>query len=338
MDIPKIDRDAPITLGPQCPLLQSPTELILCIAEFLYPSDIVAFCQTCPAVRRILKGKYCIDSSKLSRTEQLRCLAALAKQKPQKWVCEDCTALHPMVESDTPASIFNESSCPRRSHRGWTDARLQFDQIKLEHRHIQLALKYTRLQKKGYNSYLKALLAPHINLEFAPLYNYLKTHYSAYPKIATASNGNLTFLLLSTWRYHSGPQKISCDNIGYLPICPHVAWNPWSKWDRGHPSHALQEAVRGAVLAQRGWEHIGACPRCATDFSVELSLDSQYLDLRVWQDFGPEGSPEDPAWQTHVARIYSNNWERGPTLYHELGSIRRLYEGDRKRGNQIILW
>ncbi|KAI0411435.1 hypothetical protein F5X98DRAFT_383792 [Xylaria grammica] len=350
MTIPKIARNALFILGSllkrphskhnldSC-LLQLPPELILYIADFLSPSDLILFSQTCYPLRAILQ-KY-INTVKLSRTEYLSYLAAHAREDPRKWVCGKCMTLHPVVGLDTPAANLQRSSCPRRSHGEIRyDNRLYYGQIRLEHHHIQLALKYTRLQKYKYNSYLRALLAPHYDPNFSPRNNaQLKTHYSAYPKIATAHNGNLTFLLLSTWRYHKGLGNISFDNIGYLPICPHVMIHPFRTWGPHDPSYGLQEALK-MVLGAKGdrQEHTGACPRCATDFSVRLN--PRFLDLHVWQDFGPEGSPGDLAWETHCDGIgldgVPNCGDWGHILYHEPGTIRKLYGDYGKCESQAV--
>ncbi|KAI1349218.1 hypothetical protein F5Y01DRAFT_327554, partial [Xylaria sp. FL0043] len=211
------------------------------------------------------------------------------------------------------------------------DTRLWYGQIRLEHRHIRLALKYTRLQEQKYDSYLQALLAPHHDMAYSPRGEArLETHYSAYPKITTASNGSLRFLLLSTWRYYKGREKISLKKIGYLPICPHVMIDPFRIGRRyDDPDNQLEEAIEVSLWTQGNRrEHTGACSRCATDFSVQS--DAQSLDLCVWQDFGPEGSPGDLAWEIHCDSVgldgVPNCWDWGHTLYHEPGTIRKLYE------------
>ncbi|KAL7622012.1 hypothetical protein AAE478_007513 [Parahypoxylon ruwenzoriense] len=309
------------------PFLRLPAELIYLVAEFLTPADLALFSQTCCWLRATFKRHS--NAAHFSRTEYLSYLAGCARGLSEQWVCEECMALHPIVKLDTPASIYHMSSCPL----GWdtsscdghlygtirTDARLDYRQIRIEHHHVQLALKYTRLQRRKYNSYLQALTAPHHDMRFGPSAAIpLKTHYSAYPKVVAGDEGNPRFLLLSTWRYHKG-------------LCPHLELNYCtSPRLRGGPCHVLESAVEEALEAQsNGQERTGACPRCATDFSVRLT--SEYLNLHVWQDFGPEGSPVDLAWKSQSFGFNSDldgveNWRlTGPTLYHEPGSIMKLY-------------
>ncbi|KAI0451229.1 hypothetical protein F5B21DRAFT_487701 [Xylaria acuta] len=241
---------------------------------------------------------------------------------------------HPIVKRDTPATTHDLSSCPsghvacdpnwRHERR---DTRLRYNHIRIDHRHVQLALKYTRLQQRKYNSYLRALMAPYYDMNFGPSEKIaLKTRYSAYPKVVAGHDGNLRFLLLSTWRYYKGRSSIRLRDIGYQKICPHFELN-YIGWRREEYC-ALQIAVIIALWNQDGKESTGACPCCGTDFAVQLSSD--YLDLHVWQDFGPEGTPLDAPWDTHLTFPnwieYQNCWFRGYNLYHEPGTIRKLYE------------
>ncbi|RYP23582.1 hypothetical protein DL767_008774 [Monosporascus sp. MG133] len=320
------------------PFLQLPPELICLVAEFLTPVHLALFSQTCRSLRATLE-RYS-NAAHLSRTEYFAYLAVRARGLPEQWVCEECMALHPVVKLDTPASIYNVSSCPlgrvtsspygHRYGKVRIDTRLGYRQIRIDHRHVQLALKYTRLQRRKYNSYLQALMAPHHDMRFGPSAAIpLKTHYSAYPKVVAGDDGNLRFLLLSTWRYYKGREDISLRKIGYQIICPHLELNYCtSPYLRGGPCHVLEAAVEEVLEARGdGQERTGACPRCATDFSVQLT--SEYLNLYAWQDFGPEGSPVDLAWKSQSAGHGLDgvwNWRfTGPTLYHEPGSIRKLY-------------
>ncbi|KAJ8129217.1 hypothetical protein O1611_g4416 [Lasiodiplodia mahajangana] len=324
MDIPKIACDAAAVAGRRKPwtqprkqqsvnnyLLQLPHELILCINDFLEPPDLVLFTQTCYAMRIILEKH--LERTNLNFSERLQFLVAFAREQPEKWVCKKCVTLHPIRKRDTPSAFVQESSCTRMREYGRRryDTRLLSGQIRVEHRHIQLALKYTRLQDERYNRYLGALLAPYHDRNF---HDVLKTFYSAYPKVVMAYNGDFTYLLLSTWRYYGTyrQRRGSFDDFGSLQICPHITVD-----------HGRVVEVRA-----EGGEFMGACDHCATDFSIEPTSDSQCLDVRVWQDFGPEGSPIDLAWQSHRYWHRPNNQSRKP------GTIRKLYEEDEKCGSR----
>ncbi|KAI0975422.1 hypothetical protein F4678DRAFT_420225 [Xylaria arbuscula] len=317
--------------------LQLPVELILCIADFLTPPDLILLSQTCHPLRTIF-WKH-TDITKLSRTERLSYLAGLAREQPKKWICQKCMTLHRMAKLDTPAAEFSQSSCPRQQIGEIRfDIRLWYGQIKLEHRHIQLALKYTRLRQHKYDKYLRAVMTPYLDTHFDPRSKArVKIEYAAYPKIATACNAELKFLLLSTWRCYTRKKKISFNDIGDLPICPHVTIEPWYPWRPSDPGYGLQQAIHGALEGRGdGKEHTGSCPRCTTDFSVKL--ESRWLDLHVWQDFGSESSPGDIAWEVHCDRLSLNGtpnlWDIGLTLEHEPGTIRKLYEKNGRCASQ----
>ncbi|KAI0186401.1 hypothetical protein EV127DRAFT_395016 [Xylaria flabelliformis] len=316
-------------------LLQLPLELIFIIAKFLNPVDIVLLAQTCHSLHAIFPNHASASGLRYYRRDlYFSFLVVLARDRPEEWACENCVALHPIVKLDTPAAIDHVWSCPISKGIGRRavclfakrlDTRLWCQQIRIEHRHVSLALKYTRLQKRIYASYLEALLAPHHDTNFNQVNgSQLETHYSAYPKIVMGHDGNFRFLLLSTWRYFESHEKLTFDGIngagiGGQKICPHIG--------KHTPGSSLHHAVCETLKAgkKKRQELTGACESCTTDFSVQF--DHHFLDLHVWQDFGPEGSPSDLAWQTQCSRICLTDVQNsGPTLYHEPGTIRKLYE------------
>lgn len=217
--------------------------------------------------------------------------------------------------------------------------------IHLDHRHIQLALKHLRL---GYqpDDYAKKLLAGHHNdhfqtHQFASHFHTLAAKYCVSPKAKAGPDGNLRFLMLSTWLYRPQRLDVSLEAMGDLMICPHVgfgpenphpAWNYPRSWrDKWLPPDELAMAVRAAFAAADDTEVRGACRRCPTDYAVRASKD--YVELRVWQDFGPEGSPCSLAWRAQVqcwgriGRRHRNTFRVGLELHHEPGSVRARYEG-----------
>ncbi|KAI1630554.1 hypothetical protein F4809DRAFT_282570 [Biscogniauxia mediterranea] len=309
------------------PFLRLPPELICYIAEFLTPVDLALCSQTCRSLRTILGS----NAACLSRTEYFTYLASRARGLPERWVCEKCTTLHSIVKLDTPSSIYNMSSCPRYAHgKRRDDTRLHYNQFPIDHHHFQLALKYTRLQRQKYNSYLKDLMALYYDVHFGPSAAILiKTHYMAFLKIVADNDGNFRFFFLFTWRYYKSRENISLYDLGYQLICPYFELNYCtSLCFRSGLCYVFEKAVREAIEARRdNQDRTGACLRCATDFSVQLT--PEYLDLHAWQDFGPEGPPVDLAWKSQSNGTdweYDKNWRfAGPTLYHEPGSIRRLY-------------
>ncbi|KAI1762022.1 hypothetical protein GGR53DRAFT_443391 [Hypoxylon sp. FL1150] len=320
----------------ECHILQLAPELISSITDHLSLIDHVLLSQTCRSLRAALSKRH-LNADRLSRDEYIGYLATRARGLPDEWMCEKCMTLHPIDETDTPTAI-NRSSCPLMPHSLARLGNLGREQIHICHRHIQLALKYTRLRHHEYDSYLKALLEPYHDTGVGlGAYIPLKVHYSAYPRVVTDHDGNVKFLLLSTWRYYEGCKEMLLRSLGYHQICPHLEWN-YCNCSKGfcrgscrlgycHVLHAAAEAV---IDARRDGQRTGACPRCPTDFSIQIT--SEYMDLYVWQDFGPECSPIDLAWTVHYYDgpcEGSLNWrEAGPTLDHRPGSARKLYESE----------
>ncbi|KAI0542079.1 hypothetical protein GGR58DRAFT_497432 [Xylaria digitata] len=310
------------------PFLQVPPEIIGSIATFLGPADIVLLSQTCRSMRTCLSKQS--NATHLSCADYFAYLAGIARELTDQWVCDYCMALHPINKRDKPTTKRRPCSCPVHVIRAsWRRNRLQNPHhIGIEHHHVQLALKYTRLQQRKYDSYLRALLEPYQKKPFDTQSRGLITHearYSAYPRIVTGSDGNPRFLLFSIWRYLAGGRDIMLQHLGCQQICPHLQFRDHDYFQ--YNNDLLQTFLLALHADGGGVEWRSSCSRCATDFSVMLSGRNLYL--QVWQDFGPEGSPLDLAWRSQNIRPglngVNNSAKAGPTLYHEAGSIRKLY-------------
>ncbi|KAI1164059.1 hypothetical protein F5B18DRAFT_616734 [Nemania serpens] len=184
------------------PFLQLPVELVDCIAAFVAPADKVLLTRTCRSMRACL-GKHS-NPAHLSRADYFAYLAGIAREQPKQWVCDFCMALHPIDKYDRPTTEYRPCSCPVDDRwASWHRNRLQEHRdIEIQHHHVQLALKYTRLQQRKYDSYLRALLESYKEKPFDALGLRCIAHqvrYSAYPRIVTGSDGNPRFLLYSAW-------------------------------------------------------------------------------------------------------------------------------------------
>ncbi|KAI8712583.1 hypothetical protein NCS52_01356800 [Fusarium sp. LHS14.1] len=93
----------------------------------------------------------------------------------------------------------------------------------------------------------------------------------------------------------------------------------------GRPSKAGNALRFAFELARQrpGTAVDGSCANCPVDFSVNFSPER--MIIRAWHDFGPEGTPLDPAWMVHARHpLYSPN--EALTLDHVEGSVQELYE------------
>ncbi|QYS99376.1 F-box domain-containing protein [Trichoderma simmonsii] len=211
-------REPPETTPTRCAILELPNELLNAIVTHLPQHSQMLISQTCRrfqavAHRNLPAQKYRPDTSE----ERLLYLSQRARSLPDRWVCIECTKLHRINVSDTPAhSLYTlyDSKC-----RNGPEYHGQYG-FRLSHIYVQLTLKYTRLKnmEPRYENYLKSLIAPYHtylrpnNLDI----NKVKRKYSVYPKIV---NGR--YLLHTVRRYSQAKGPISMQSMGYISICPH---------------------------------------------------------------------------------------------------------------------
>ncbi|KAL3291822.1 f-box domain containing protein [Colletotrichum asianum] len=110
----------------------------------------------------------------------------------------------------------------------------------------------------------------------------------------------------------------SCD---YNEICPHMVVHSSDKiheWSSG-PNN-FNTDIRTA-LSQAGNEITGHCPRCPTDYAISVGPNG--MRIQAWKDFGSYKFPRDESWTVHVWSK-QNSRAKGPIVYHDPGSIRKL--------------
>ncbi|KAI1384495.1 uncharacterized protein F4822DRAFT_365462 [Hypoxylon trugodes] len=320
-----------------CPLLNNlPPEIIKCISDELSPASRLVFSQTCRALYAILNGYR--GSAHFVRAQYLEYLSLVARDIPEKWVCEICTKLHPMLQGDTPAGPY-VVYCPfklrmRLPILGW-GFQPHFRILEPYHRHVQLALKCTRLQPTVYKTYLRKMLAPYHNpclqTHISPVGqpNRIQAQYSAFPRIVENSNGELRYLILSIWRYHG--VNLCHKDVGNLEICPHMKFSS----NRQH-NFLCPNGFLGRILAEGFGLPSGtmsstatyACPRCSTEIMV--AKHQEYVDVCVWKDLGAESSPLDIRWLIHTRNLpslCSRSGIQSPEYFasQRAGIVRSLY-------------
>lgn len=339
-----------------CAFLQLPVDIMYLVFQTLEPEHRMVLALTCRALHGFHSLFPNLRHKHLTQVQRLEYLACIARCLPEQWVCEVCLKLHPLDPLDTPQSV-ESMTCPGSWYL-WRETACGrvggFDEryIRFEHRHVQLALKHLRLLSEP-SEYARRLLAVHHHDRFQTHTrglrarkheaNTLATRYSVYPKAKEGADGQLRYLTLSTWLYQSASQPVSLRAMGDLKICPHLGFEPYHPppgcdmadlWVYQYDeSDQLAQAIKKA-LAQQKWdpngvtEICGACHRCPTDFAVQASPDR--VELYAWRDLGPEGSPTSLAWRIQVCNNSPGSFNCtnfGPTVYHEPGSVRALYNG-----------
>ncbi|KID94430.1 f-box domain containing protein, partial [Metarhizium majus ARSEF 297] len=322
-----------------------PPELLLAIAEKLPADSRLVLSQTCSAFHNIIQSSQSTKCSvkTFDPSTFLDYLAAIARDLPDMWVCDKCMALHAADRQDTPQSPLTKS-CPRTPMHRANGQRLCWP----HHRHVQLALKYTRLGVRDpeRRRHLAELLDP----VFASHPPDIEDSWTA--RVTCSSRGKIVngrFLLKYTWHYDAASEPIeylSRGPGGYLVICNHQclpgflmayifqhvkqpgeeeATKLLSRGLRVLAEIVVRKATRESLLDdQRGMELTESCSECPTDFSVCVGEDGFWLS--AWYDLGPEGSPFDEAWTSHRIQkpcgIVSDRLREG----YVPGRIRRLYQ------------
>lgn len=280
-------REPPDTAPARCAILELPNELLEAIVTHLPQHSQMLIGQTCrrfqAVAHRNLRAQKCRpDTSE----ERLLYLSHRARSLPDRWVCTECIKLHRINDSDTPAhSLYTlcDSKC-----RNGPEYHGQYG-LRLSHLHVQLTLKYARLNKMEprYENYLKSLIAPY-HTYLRPNdsdMNKVKRKYSVYPKIV---NGR--YLLHTVRHYYQAKGPISIDSIGYISICPHQEGpsltGTLAEFYAGRMSPDTQAETNGTttndprngldVCIERAFrllhtEVCSSCIYCPTDFSVRAS-------------------------------------------------------------------
>ncbi|KAI0459641.1 hypothetical protein F5B21DRAFT_525068 [Xylaria acuta] len=260
-------------------------------------------------------------------TDKLKFLADISHDDPHRWICEICLRGHRIYPVTILRMDFDEylfSSCPQiQEFNAMTygdpgfrvDPRLR----KLDHRHVQLALKWTRLRNMAYKPILDQIMRSSNWAKLPTTKPEPPIEYRTTPKIVL-SKDKLKFLLRSEWRFPQiGWVQAEHGIVGDTRICPHIyAIGRGPSYRGGTPLDVsvLKSRDNHTKLGQSETEF--KCEFCATDYSISWG-DDKWLLLTSWQDFGPETSPTDLLWRSHCI-------DGLVPVIHSRGMIRRMYE------------
>ncbi|TDZ32642.1 hypothetical protein C8035_v011053 [Colletotrichum spinosum] len=288
--------------------LRLPTEILCIILDCLELHDQFILGQACKELRAVIQRDWTLMFDRLPSVKKQAFLTGLAFTMPNHWACGLCHKLHHINKHDIPgAKPYN--GCPY-DERGAKFAYV----YEVRERYVQLALKFKRLEAVN-QDYLGKIMSPFTyKLDF--ITRPISKHFKASPKVTTER-----FLLHTRLKlvYRKG---LSVGELDDETICPHMM-----VCSTGTPQSQLSgpknfgNDVRLA-FAQPGKEIQGHCPRCPADYSIIVG--SNRITIDAWYDFGSHKSPNDKSWTTHV-RSSQNLYSTGPTVYHDPGSIRRLY-------------
>lgn len=312
-----------------------PPEMILSIRSELTPWSQQLLARTCSKMR------LSIPNAPLDADARLEYLAILSRDLPTVWFCETCNALHPTDVLDTPADRREEFvQCDPEPRADFWPA----------HRHIQLALKYFRLQKQralgiAQQAHYLTLMRPVYCHSWLTSWNESDIFRvsEAYYKIVRGR-----FMMKLVWRFHeleSFQRTFESSWYRNLQACPHqqapndACWTCFQARRRERRDEvrtnmvgpllplmheqmyaALTNAVEDLTI-----EASGSCPYCLTDFSLQSWRN--YAVMCTWHDFGPEGSTTDPIWRAYASQSSGHMWPLEPVVVdHQPGIIRSAFE------------
>ncbi len=291
-------------------LLNLPLDIFLTITDSLPLHALIPLSQTCRNLHTLLQSRCHTLFQNSPAASRRSCLEALASILPDHNHCSNCRALHAVRRHDLPRTPdgHRDSPCPA-SEGFWPGDRLDFE-YPICHRHVQAAIKYTRLGRV-HPRYRQRLLR-RVRRPFRS-FTGLRMDFVAAP-LVTMDHGR--FLLKTTHDYRDDELAVSLDTVSEASTrcCPHL-WFGWraSPVSADFPENPLSAALRAAFeqappplgpSADAESTVAGSCQSCPTDYEIRVRRGRAIIE--AWQDLGEGRSASDPYWRSHI-RIYGKN-------------------------------
>lgn len=311
-------------------LLDLPVEIILLIAKNLPLYGRRIFSETCRALYNAIprdKGQWLC--AKVS--DRLDYLTSLVREQPDRWVCLRCRRTHRDEVTDSPGSpggavqydcsdmTFYRVTLPHLDLRRRTPG----NSIYIANWHIQISVKFARLQKLGQldrqqQERLKELLEP------IPAGG-TTCKITMYPKVV---NGRYLMLVESGTLVSDKnevdtrrTQEMFCQHLRLLTTHEYFT-RDFEEDENPDGQVVTQVGLLQAACMNRQTAFDAFCRRCRLD--VTLAATNGRLTVRTWRDLGSELRPIPlhgiTEWWQMGAFVGSDRdpWERG--------SLRRAYE------------
>lgn len=348
-------------------LLDLPVNILAKILLQLPPHALLIMSEVCPIIRRLCHT--ITPNNHLSYAEHLRYLTCQSRNDLDRWVCKLCVKTHRHLCEDIPARSVLPNDCVSR----WSTTALPEDNVagcrsySIAHRHIQFALKYSRLegnleghrrQARHRHYYEQILASRQSTFSTHPLDSRHRATYSVFPEIVQAN-----FLIHSVWTYqtHDYRQDVDKVSIGYLRICEHQGYLNGSEHaveKQKEELMALMGELQNAKLLKFGilsaWQWLNAQSQVASynvlpnliDRAMTIYLNGEIagscaacltdfvvkvspgeLKVFAWQDLGHESSLLDTAERSPPPGLRWGYALDRRNASHQPGSVRRKYEG-----------
>lgn len=293
--------------------LDLPPDILLLIFDQLPLHSNIIASQTCKTLRFLLHSKCSSATRKLSDDERLEVLAGLADVLPDHQLCTSCNALHIVDMGDIPSDLFFRCGCqPSAGRHNSLDFGICYT---VRHYHVQLAVKYARLGNV-HQPYLRKLMESS-SVASSGFYG-MAVKFSVYPNIVDGR-----FILFTIWQFDEETVPLSLETLSRsaFRFCPHLGLisKPNPRILQNPLIDVVYTAFEEANMGQ-GFHH--SCGRCPTDYSI--TVRPSRVVFRIWQDLGPGAPLADPCWHSHIWSDDNDDF-RGPTVFHQPGSIRDMY-------------
>ncbi|EJP68931.1 uncharacterized protein BBA_01966 [Beauveria bassiana ARSEF 2860] len=317
-------------------LLRTSLDSILDIIRFLHRRDRALLSLTCSymrdAVNLVSQPDHAEDKDERTYINYLYCLA---RDMPYRWVCEPCMKLHDISTKDTPRDT-SQIHC--RKIQCWllySHFVHRAQGYRLGHRHVQLAVKLSRLGNnllKEHRLYLEAIMAPYVGtaifrtgpIDAAPR----SAKHTVRCKIVDGR-----FLTLTTFAYSRSRRRgLNMSMIGAVAVCQHQA-SKTLEGARFVSSGELMTLTCALEIALHfpNFPVLGHCTQCPVDY--EVSWKGNSLRVRAWADFGTDEGAKEGSWGAVVrdprrGRDYDYYYYRRdtPSIYPVGGLVRASYE------------
>lgn len=233
-------------------------------------SDAFALCsakvllsQTCRALWYPLRCKSSSAVEEATAVKRLECLAVLRDILPDRRLCTFCRALHLLDPKNLPVTGFDRfyKPCPA-PETIWSRHRLM-PYYAIAFRHVQLAMKYTRLE--GIHQDYRASILQRFTISIPRFYS-MRLKFTAEPLVVHGK-----FILMTIFAFYEdvGPISFSTLSQAHSQFCSHL--------DAGnflHPNNPLLAAIRFAFNEADGQrdlhQKVHSCDRCPTDYSIVI--------------------------------------------------------------------
>lgn len=300
-------------------LLQLPTEVALLVAENLPRYSLHILAQCCTDLRRLIMAHFRIrnESYRFTWLDRIDYCFCMARERLDVWVCSGCSKLHRVSYEDIPRTLVEgiTGSCRFFGLLQNISGDLCHDGSRLfyiHEAHVQLALKYTRLQDRLNDlqrAYLRTLLLDRTK-RLTERYDSPTSSTGVYCTIKILVPRGHFLLYIGYWQQHAVSSAAEWHQKVIDSSCMHQS-DPATKFAM------LPGGMPGRTDRSMD-EQSGSCRHCATDVSVLTGRVTGRTFVRIWKDLGTEVPQTHPEWMGRIATTF-----RHPNEY---GSARALYE------------